>query len=112
MELQAVARRRDVRLTLAMQSQLSIVAPTSFAKRRLRFSQAKACSTTQRRGNRTKPRYTGLPRSLPRAAIALLNAQGSRNRLSKRSAGIVQADVTVGPGNSLLAAKNMSYNLH
>jgi hypothetical protein len=59
MALQAAARRRDISLTLAMESQvtaLSIVASTSFAKRRLRFSQAKMRSTSQRRGNRTKPR--------------------------------------------------------
>src|SRR3954454_12756813 len=54
----AVARRRDMSLTLAIYSQvaaLSIVLSTSFAKRRLRFSQARVRSTTQRRGSRTKP---------------------------------------------------------
>jgi len=44
-----VARRRDMSLTLAIYSQiaaLSIVLSTSFASRRLRFSQARVRSTT------------------------------------------------------------------
>jgi hypothetical protein len=55
--IHAPARRRDISFTLAMNSQLtalSMVASTSFARRRLRFDQANVRSTTQRRGSKNK----------------------------------------------------------
>src|ERR1019366_8430573 len=54
----ALASLRESNLTLAIishASALAIVASKSFARRRLRLSQAMVRSTTQRRGNNLKP---------------------------------------------------------
>jgi hypothetical protein len=54
----ALASLRESNLTLAIISQasaLAIVASKSFARRRLRLSQAMVRSATQRRGNNLKP---------------------------------------------------------
>ena len=54
----ALASLRESNLTLAIMSHasaLTIVASKSFARRRLRLSQAMVRSTTQRRGNNLKP---------------------------------------------------------
>lgn len=54
----ALASLREINLTLAIishASALAIVASKSFARQRLRLSQAMVRSTTQRRGNNLKP---------------------------------------------------------